>query len=450
MALKGTVLANGVSGRTGQPILSPTPASQFASELRKSLIERTAPAMRAKEIIEFQARAPRFRAPDLSDPNQAGWTLLYHETDREIAGLLDELVKARGGDTFVMKSAESTVDLLSRWQALDRRPYYVLIAAPPDRIPFSLHAILDCAVGRVWFQTPEDFKTYVSGVLQSEDENFDTLPSRRAVFFATDYDDVTWISRQYLAEPLCELVKERCFETTYIDGAEATTGRLREAVATRDRGRAAALLFSATHGAGFRGGDALQRELQGALVCNDDLFSARDITGDVALPSGMAFFFACYGAGTPSQSDFALWCPDYREQLQQYVSDKDFLAALPTRLLSNSQPSLAVVAHVDPAWMHSFVDTRTWKPRRNPFETAVRELLRGAPVGYAMREFTSLCNRYNHLLLDLQIRFTQAKAEKREAEPILDQDLFGTWILRTDTQNYLILGDPAARLSFAD
>ena len=65
-----------------------------------------------------------------------------------------------------------------------------------------------------------------------------------------------------------------------------------------------------------------------------------------------------------------------------------------------------------------------------------------------MREFTSLCSRYNSLLLDLQIRFVQTKDEKAEPEPILDERLFGTWIRRTDAQNYMIVGDPAARLNF--
>ena len=415
----------------------------------KGLVRETAPVRRAREIANFQARAPKFHAPDLSNPNEAGWTLLYHEADIEIAGLFDRLVNARDGKTFVMKAGESAADFLSRWGALERRPYYVLIAAPPDRIPFSLQNILDCAVGRVWFEDPRNFSTYISGLLRSEDEKLDCVTSKRAVFFATDYDDVTWISREYLAEPLCKLARMESFETTYIGGPEATSGRLREAVARRDHGRGAALLFSATHGAALDRADPVQREIQGALVCNDELFSARDIQGDVALPYGIGFFFACYGAGTPSNSDFTLWCPDYRDQLQQYVPDQDFLAALPLRLLSHSEPALAVVAHIDPAWMHSFVDTKTWQPRLNPFVTGIQRILQGAPVGYAMREFTSLCSRYNSLLLDLQIRFVQSRDEKTEPEPILDDRLFGTWIRRTDAQHYMIVGDPAARLNFA-
>jgi hypothetical protein len=68
-----------------------------------------------------------------------------------------------------------------------------------------------------------------------------------------------------------------------------------------------------------------------------------------ALRGMLAFFFACYGAGTPRQDDFAHLATGAPVE----IAPHGFLARLPQQLLKRG--ALAVVGHVERAWGCSFV-----------------------------------------------------------------------------------------------
>ena len=131
------------------------------------------------------------------------------------------------------------------------------------------------------------------------------------------------------------------------------------------QGPAPALLFSASHGMSFPAGDSRQLPHQGALLCQDwpgpkehkgripedYYFSADDLTADHNLLGMLAFFFACYGAGTPHMDDF------YRKAFMERkaIAPHAFLSQLPQRMLTHSKGgALAVVGHVERAWGYSF------------------------------------------------------------------------------------------------
>ena len=163
------------------------------------------------------------------------------------------------------------------------------------------------------------------------------------------------------------------------------------------------MVYTASHGIAAIGEDlATQQRLNGAICCQrtghetDDqwLFTADDIPTDPDSPflEGAVFFqFACYGYGTPAQSDFSHWDVGYPET----TAPQDFIAALPRRLLAHPRGPIAYIGHLDTAWLHGFDDPDDpdmpellpgrWNQRLAPFGSVLEALLgSGQPPGMAM------------------------------------------------------------------
>jgi hypothetical protein len=72
--------------------------------------------------------------------------------------------------------------------------------------------------------------------------------------------------------------------------------------------------------------------------------AAEDVAVDRPFFEGSIFFqFACFGYGTPAESDFNHWT-----QGDVLINaPEDFIAALSKRLVSHPSGPLAVVAHLD-------------------------------------------------------------------------------------------------------
>ena len=191
-----------------------------------------------------------------------------------------------------------------------------------------------------------------------------------------------------------------------------------------------------------------QRDLQGALVCQDwpgpgpggidreHYFAAEDVGERAHVHGLVAFCFACFGAGTPRWDDFTRAGQGERRAL----SSGAFLGRLPQRLLGHPRGgALAVVGHVDRAWGFSLV----WPgagPQISAFESTLRRLLDGQPVGWAMEFFNQ---RYAELASDLA-----AEVEALEFGKQLDEALLADlWTASHDARNYTIVGDPAVRVA---
>ena len=117
-------------------------------------------------------------------------------------------------------------------------------------------------------------------------------------------------------------------------------------------------------------------------------------------------------------------------------------------MLSNPEGPIAYVGHVDTAWLHGFWDPKDrmianrWSTRIFPFKSAVEQLLKSQPVGYAMNPMHEEFNIGNHTLSQAML----LKAKKIPLSAPFKSNLVNTFIKRSDAQNYLILGDPAVRL----
>jgi hypothetical protein len=175
------------------------------------------------------------------------------------------------------------------------------------------------------------------------------------------------------------------------------------------------------------------------------LYTAEDIPmNEPFLEGGVFFQFACFGYGTPAESDYSHWMGK-----PTLNSKADFVAALPKRLLAHPQGPIAFVGHVDLAWLHGFDDPdnphplEPWNPRIEPFVYAVDTLLKVQPVGLAM---SKLSQRYDITNAQLTSTYDLIQKGKIKMTDQVRARLAQAFITRSDAQNYMVYGDPAARL----
>jgi hypothetical protein len=335
-------------------------------------------------------------------------------------------------------------------------PYYLLLVATPEEIPYRIQYQLDVnyAVGRIAFDTVEEYASYARGVVDVETGR--AARPRRAAFFgvANPDDPATRLSSDHLVLPLAEHVEGRhassgwTVDSHLVDAA--TRARLTEIL--RDP---PALLFTASHGMGFPNGNPAQRERQGALLCQDwagpgkpiareHYFTAEDLPAGADLRGMIAMLFACYGGGTPTRDEFTQ--RSLGEAKAKELAPAPLIARLPQRMLGHpGGGALAVIAHVDRAWGASFLwidpkgKVQTMK-HLDVFESMLDGLLAGRRLGYAMEAFNL---RYAELAADLSERIDHIQLYQDSYD---DSEIAHMWIYNNDARNLVVLGDPAVRL----
>jgi hypothetical protein len=300
-------------------------------------------------------------------------------------------------------------------------PYYLLIVGEPGEIPFSFQYQLDVqyAVGRIHFDTVEDYARYARSVVAAETGQI-ALP-RRVTFFSPrhHFDAATRSAQEKLIRPLAERIanQQPTWTVQTLLGDEATKARLSQLLGGNET---PALLFSATHGGAQ--GELLTQDWPGFdKISTSHWYSAEDVT-EAARILGMITFFFGGSAGTPEGDK---------------IPGRAFIACLPKRLLSHpAGGALAVVGHVDTAWAYSFDEGI------EHFVSALNRLLDGHPVGSAME---AINQRYAELAAVLAEELYGS--ELYEAE--LNTGSKETKNLRRaviDARNWIVIGDPAVRL----
>lgn len=326
-------------------------------------------------------------------------------------------------------------------------PYFLLLVGGPEEIPFELQHQLavQYAVGRVGFDTPEEYASYAASVVAAETGEETRCPPR-AVFFGVRNpgDLATARMSDYLVRPIAEALAESRpeWEVETVLAEAATKARLGRLLGGEET---PSFLFTACHGMGFPPGDPRQRPCQGALLCQDwpgpgappgplpadHYFSAADV-GDEARPAGLVtFHFACHSGGTPGLDAYAV------DGQPRTLAAGDFLARLPQRLLAHPQGgALAAVGHVERTWGHSFL----WKGRQTEvFEDALGLLLDGWPVGAALEPFGQRYAALSSELVEEQRRASQGQKTSPETRARL-------WTAVQDARNFILLGDPGVRI----
>jgi hypothetical protein len=418
--------------------------------------------------VAFRGEVRR-RVQDPADPTQAGWSFLYNAADplaSHYAEILRPLAELRGMDAsseplvFHGEPADQWLDWLTEHyhgRALEggRPPGFVLIVGGPAQVPFAFQALLHtvASVGRLAPDRLENLQTYVDKVIQLERADAPTV-DREVLFFAADEgsQDPTYFSRKYMVTPLTDHVRDELgYAVHVLAGDDATKAKLAGAFASRRP----ALVYAASHGLGAIDAPLeFQQRYNGALCCHrtggkplDSLFSVDDVPGDGAFLEGSVFFqFGCYGYGTPAESDYVHWLEGFPDT----NAPSDFVAALPRRLLSHPRGPIAYISHVDTAFLHGFTDAddphinARWHGRIAPFKEAVDGLLRDiAPPGFAM---DSMSERYSAANAVLTNVYDSAQRQGKPWSPARTARFLDNWILRSDAQNFMVMGDPAALL----
>lgn len=467
---------NGINGATGDYLLSPlTPGQlsalalgeQLSPTQQRDLEERAAQAREKKLAVEWGI--------DPANLAEAGWGVIFAaNADPQIRQALEGLLAWRRSQANQKKElyrefsgangyqpGETKQDFLARFgmgpgpAKPSKVPFYLLIVGSPTEIPYTFQYQLDVqyAVGRIHFDTPDEYARYARTVVEAESGKL-KLP-RRAVFVGVQNDDdpATQLSATQLVRPLAqnlaELLDDWTCETQV--GESATKARLLEWMGGA---HTPTLLFTASHGMGFPNDDPRQRPHQGALLCQDYpgprkwrksippeyYLAGDDLASDARVFGLITFHFACYGAGTPNVNDFtyALQTP------ASLIPKQPFVARLPQRLLAHPNGgALAVIGHVERAWGYSFV----WEgagAQLGAFTSTLGAIMQGRPVGLALEY---LNGRYAELATDLSSEIEQVRAKKRPADENL---LAALWTANNDARSYILLGDPAVRLPLSE
>jgi hypothetical protein len=177
--------------------------------------------------------------------------------------------------------------------------------------------------------------------------------------------------------------------------------------------------------------------------------------------------FACFGAGTPTQSVYHPWLARLQAQGEPGVDLGMLLASLPAEgetafvsslaqaALANPRGPLAVIGHLDLAWSYAFCDLekRTRSERHRRFHELVAQLVKGTRVGLALGG--SLTRARNQIQAELAIAAGDpisgdpiSGGVDAAAPPAPEQIRLGhRWMALRDLEGYIALGDPAARLN---
>ncbi len=467
---------NGINGASGEydfPALTLDQLSRLArgemldEEEIKELKDKDAQVKGTSPNVDFVSK----EGADPKDLGQVGWGAIFAFADKDKTPAIREALRpllehrraqaARDKEHYykeyvgpaAYRPNESKNDFLARHGAgpgpadPEKVPYYLLIVGDPETIPYRFQYQLDVqyAVGRIYFDTVEEYAQYAHNVVLTEQQA--PFLARRAAFFgvANPDDRATQLSAEKLIKPVVADLTEKKpdWEIKTFSPEQSTKAQL----ATLLSGGAdtPALLFTASHGMGFPLDDSRQLKHQGALLCQDwpgprawkqpipenFYFSGDDISSNANLLGLLAFFFACFGAGTPKLDEFA-----HRAGQREQIAPDAFLANLPRRMLA--QGALAVVGHVERAWGTSFIWDKAGA-QVEVFNSNFKRLMGGHPVGSAFEYFNG---RYAEISTELSTLL-----EEIHFGAVISPDkLAGTWTANNDARSYVVIGDPAVRM----
>ena len=455
----------------GHPVIdTPLPA--------ESLLEAPLPAPRPSPTHLYNMSAE----PD--SLREQRWALMVadDERGRRLEAVLAPLCERRAeeqGRSVEVYRAPAGMDAAKARKFVDEKVYstsrpsreharYVLLAGTPDELSMELQEELtgdgSYFIGRLPFEREDDYAAYVEKVLARERT---ARPRKARAVFLTAQDESAQVrsGHAFITTPAAQ----RCLDARargYFQASDILTeelpagakGRLLDLAGARE----ASLLFTLSHGVGapLSGWPSAeeQRRTQGNMWLGARTYlAAEDVRQKTFLPGGIWFYFACFGAGTPVRSVYQPWVEHLvRSDLMRPrslagiecsrpVGARPFIASLPQAALANPEGPLAVIGHLDQAWIYSFHDPRTGQTHTNRLEDVATSLMEGHRVGltlYLLSRFAAKADR------ELRKQYQADAMAPRTGQPLpLDMaERAWLWMERHDITAYTLLGDPAVRL----
>ncbi|MGD8804269.1 MAG: C25 family cysteine peptidase [Chloroflexota bacterium] len=466
---------NGVNGDTGEYDLPPMTGEELFSFIRGEAPAENLNELRFRYQQATQQHLGVKEGIDPKDLAQAGWGVIFaHDADPAVKEALSDLLELRRKQANKEREyfkiyeganghrpGESKTKFLARQGAgpgpadPEKVPYYLLIVGDPERIPNRFQSQLDVqyAVGRIHFDTLDEYANYARSVVEAETGPVKLARDIAMFSVANPDDEATKLSTNKLMRPMFDNLKtsQTSWKMTDYFAEQATKGQLARLLGGD---QTPAMLFTASHGVPFNVGSSRQLPHQGALLCQDwpgkkawsgaipqdHYFAGDDLSSDANLLGMIAFLFACYGAGTPRYDEFA---KEAFKNKREEIAPFNFLGQLPLKMLGHSRGgALAVIGHIDRAWSYSF-DWQGAGAQTEVFESTMRRLLDGHPVGSAVEYFNE---RYAELSTVLSDELEEIEFGK-PADPF---EMSGLWTANNDARGYAVIGDPAVRLPVAE
>ncbi len=450
--------------------------------------EAAATTAKPNEQLEMES-FPKFAEDPNSLPDQR-WGIIVPEglIGERLAQIVAPLRAARkeqqGAEPIVFKApAGMTAEQAAAWWGdvyhsedikLADRPRYLLILGDADQITWEAQQRFASSafVGRLAFANDADYEAYVHKILACERAERAKMSNPRAVFHTVrDGTAATSAGHRGLMVPTVEEATTG-YKTHEFPASKILDLTERDNVSPDDflreaQSREPTMLFSISHGLGAAkdASGEEQRRIQGAMSFGGSTkITAEDVAGRPFLPGGAWFFFACFSAGTPSESAYHHWLlalknagmrvrpADIEAVLATLPKNGQppFVAALPRAALANPDGPLAVMGHVDLAWTFSFQDvggSNKYKPAR--FQEVFRAIVDHKRIGCG---YSDLQRTYTDANTDLTIMFDKEERMRARNEPIpqdkaREMKKGSLWMLRQDLTAYVLLGDPAARVT---
>lgn len=356
----------------------------------------------------------------------------------------------------------------------EERPKYLLLLGDLPDVSIELQHVLahGAFVGRLHVGLPDGepdlagYTSYADKVVAAEKRGAPPEAPDMLLYTARDGTTATTSGHKLLVEPCLQVMETRwkakrpALKVQEVPYAFAGPDALLEAAAAAR----SAVMLTLAHGLGrpSKGWASAQeqRAMQGALSLGGGPPLMGAMMRDTPfLPGGMWFSVACFGAATPADSAFHAWLaqiaaaggfagrPASVLHSLPKAGERPFVAALPQALLANPRGPLGIIGHSDLAWTLGFLDTEDMtRSRASRFLSALQVLSQGSRAGVALEALMSAYRDVNDTLLE-GYRARQDAQLYGVPDPVDPKRQGYQWMLRNDLRGYLLLGDPAARLS---
>lgn len=327
-------------------------------------------------------------------------------------------------------------------------PHNLLLVGGPDRIPFEIQRGLDevFVTGRLDAGAADGAMDWAACAAYAEKirryEAGEVKVGRNALLYSFATDPATGAAHASLSTPLWEYLLKPAADKGWnavpdppvrLFAEAATAAALKAALA----GTAPAVVFTASHGVE----DPLEAANWGALTdatcvgAAGSTLSANSIPRDAPFAEGSVFFtFACHSAGVPATSLYSPLAGGSAPSIKR----APLTAPLPRALLAHPRGPIGFIGHVDRVTNECFADS-VFGEGLQPFVEFFDWSLGGVgTLGQALGGFRKR---------GLQTLTRLLKPLRNPEKTMTDSELIKCWKTYNDYLGFILLGDPALRLS---